>query len=149
MYIKSLVPVALIMLGACGQPVETVRPVLSFEQAASSSQSKKPTAPFDQVEINKQIKQIADAKAPGLAERLLGHPNTLYWKERDTWGFYQGDALAAEMDKQKRIVVKDMSDEDSVKLCVFDEAGQLARASNTDAGQCKELMFSLDQALGE
>lgn len=148
--LNSLTITGLVLIAGCSQPVENVRPQpLSFEQATGGSLSKKPTAPFDKVSIESQVKQISESKEPSLAERLLEHPNTLYWKENNTWGFYQGEALAAEVDTQKRMVVRDASDEGGVKMCVFDAQGKLARASNSDAGQCEQLMFSLDQALDE
>lgn len=135
---------------ACSHQAENRQPELSMEQVARGTLSKKPTAPFEPQAIISQAgpgTTASHSAAKSLADRLRGHPRTLYWLEKDAYGLYLGEELSAELDNGQHITLQDASNEESVKTCQFGVNGDLSQAINTDDAQCQQMMFSLDQAL--
>jgi len=147
--ITAIIMAISLMASACAQKAESIKTGLNFEQIASGSLSKKPTAPFEHTQIQEAAKQVSESKAPSLADRLARHPDALYWKEKNAYGYYSGAGLSAELNGKQQLILQDASDEEHVRTCAFGANGQLAKAINTDAGSCEQLMFSLDQALDE
>ena len=113
-----------------------------------------------QVQVaNKEAEKVAAAAAPAgtlpsVVKKLNKNKNTLYWRDNNSYSFYVGSVVRAEFKPGTGLTVTPDNEEAGYE-CHYQADGKLVAAGADPAktaalqDQCKALMFTLEEQLGD
>jgi|GEM_PF-6690520 len=114
-----------------------------------------------QVQVaNKEAEKVAADAAPAgtlpsVVKKLNKNKNTLYWRDNNSYSFYVGSVVRAEFKPGSGLTVTPDNEEAGYE-CHYQADGKLDAAAGADPAktaalqdQCKTLMFTLEEQLGD
>lgn len=172
-FLKGFMPIAMgtILMAGCatdgGAPAQSAKAPFSETGVA---QPLAPSAPVAEVAssnaaqpqvaaANKEAEKAAAAAAengtvPHVVDKLNKNKHTLYWRDKGTYSFYVGSVVRAEFKPGTGLTVTPDNEEAGYE-CNYKADGALD-TKGADAGgsvklkdQCKALMFTLEEQLGD